>query len=204
MRRSEAGAENGLEYNIKFFTQFITHPTKTGAILPSSDKLCNMMVDLAGVSEASTIIEYGPGTGVITERVMNKKSPESLFFAMEINDKFVEATKMRCPDAIVYQDSALNAGIHLEMHGKSGCDIILSSLPWLTFDAELQQSLLDSIYKLLNPGGKFLTYAYVPGLIFPAAWRLKNKIVTTFDSVTKSRVVWSNVPPAFIYIAEKA
>ena len=142
--------------------------------------------------------------GVITEKVMQKKSPDTTFFALEINEAFVEATKNRCPEAIVYQSPAQNAKKHLEMHGESGCDRILSSLPWLTFDGDMQQELIDSIYDVLNPGGKFLTYAYVPGLIFPAAWRLKKKLNERFDKVTKSEIIWSNVPPAFVYIGEKA
>ncbi len=204
MRRLNVSSGTELEFSLKFLTQFITHPTKTGAILPSSDELCDLMADLAGIPKVSTIVEFGPGTGVITEKVMQKKSKNATFFAMEINEAFVEATKKRCPDAIVYKSSATEAMKHLEMHGKSGCDVILSSLPWLTFNGDMQQTLLDTIYETLNPGGKFLTYAYVPGLIFPAAWRLKNKLFGRFDKVTRSKIVWKNVPPAFIYKGEKA
>lgn len=193
-----------LEFNIKFVTQFITHPTKTGAILPSSENLCELITDMAELPKVSTVIEFGPGTGVITEMIMRKKSPDTIFFAMEINEAFVEATKRRCPDAIVYQSSAENASKHLEMHGESGCDLILSSLPWTTFDGETQQKLLDTIYDVLNPGGKFLTYAYVPGLVFPAAWRFRKKLSSKFDKVARSRIIWSNIPPAFVYQCEKA
>ena len=193
-----------LEFNIKFVTQFITHPTKTGAILPSSENLCELITDMAELPKVSTVIEFGPGTGVITEMIMRKKSPDTIFFAMEINEAFVEATKRRCPDAIVYQSSAENASKHLGMHGESGCDLILSSLPWTTFDGETQQKLLDTIYDVLNPGGKFLTYAYVPGFVFPAAWRFRKKLSSKFDKVARSRVIWSNIPPAFVYRCEKA
>ena len=204
MKRTSSGNETDLEHSIKFVTQFITHPTKTGAILPSSDKLCNLMTDMAELHDVSTVIEFGPGTGVITEKVMKKKSPDTTFFALEINEAFVEATKTRCPDVIIYQSPAQNARKHLEMHGKSGCDRILSSLPWLAFDGDTQQELIDTIYDVLNPGGKFFTYAYVPGLIFPAAWRFREKLTERFDKVTKSEIIWSNVPPAFVYQGEKA
>ncbi len=204
MRRDNMSAETELEYNLKFFTQFIIHPTRTGAILPSSDKLCDLMTDTADLPNVSTVIELGSGTGVITERIMAKKADNTTFFALEINPAFVEATKRRCPDALVYQSSAENVMKHLELHGESGCDRIISSLPWSTFKGETQQLILDSIYDVLKPGGIFLTYAYVLGIVAPSAWRFKKKLYAKFDKVKTSRTVWSNIPPAFIYICEKA
>jgi phosphatidylethanolamine/phosphatidyl-N-methylethanolamine N-methyltransferase len=204
MKRTNIGVETELEYNLKFFTQFIIHPTKTGAILPSNERLCELMTDMADLNDVSTVVELGSGTGVITEKILRKKGPETKFFAMEINPTFVEATKRRCPDATVYQSSAENARFHLELQGESGCDRIISSLPWSTFNNETQELILNSIYETLNPGGKFLTYAYSLGLLFPSAWRLRRLLNGKFDKVVKSSIVWSNIPPAFIYICEKA
>ena len=204
MRRENFGADTGLEYNLKFFTQFIINPARTAAVLPSSNGLCEYMTDLAGLNDVSTVIELGSGTGVITEKIMRKKAESTTFFALEINPAFVEATKNKCPDAIVYQSSAENVMKHLEMHGESGCDRIISSLPWSTFKGETQQLILDSIYDVLKPGGIFLTYAYVLGVVAPAAWRFKKKLYAKFDKVETSRIVWNNIPPAFIYISKKA
>ena len=204
MRRDDFSADTGLEYNLKFFTQFIINPARTGAVLPSGDKLCEYMTDLAGVNDVSTVIELGSGTGVITEKIMRKKAETTTFFALEINPAFVEATKAKCPDAVVYQSSAENVMKHLEMHGESGCDRIISSLPWSTFNGETQQLILDSIYDVLKPGGIFLTYAYVLAVIAPSAWRFKKKIYAKFDKVETSNIVWNNIPPAFIYICKKA
>ena len=204
MRRENFSADTGLEYNLKFFTQFIINPARTGAVLPSSDGLCEYMTDLAGLNDVSTVIELGSGTGVITEKIMRKKAESTTFFALEINPAFVEATKNKCPDAIVYQSSAENVMKHLETHGESGCDRIISSLPWSTFKGETQQLILDSIYDVLKPGGIFLTYAYVLGVVAPAAWRFKKKLYAKFDKVETSRIVWNNIPPAFIYICKKS
>jgi phospholipid N-methyltransferase len=44
----------------------------------------------------------------------------------------------------------------------------------------------------------------VLGVVAPAAWRFKKKLYAKFDKVETSRIVWSNIPPAFIYICEKA
>ncbi len=89
------------------------------------------------------------------------------------------------------------------MHGEQGCDRIISSLPWSTFSDDLQDDLMETIMNVLNPGGKFLTYAYLPGLIFPSAIRFRKKLHEKFDKVSRSEIVWTNFPPAFIYYAEK-
>ena len=47
MRRQNISAENELELNIKFLTQFLIHPTKIGAVAPSNNKLCDLITDLA-------------------------------------------------------------------------------------------------------------------------------------------------------------
>lgn len=203
MRRTNISAENELGINIKFLTQFLIHPTKIGAIAPSNNKLCDMITDMAELRKVSSVIEFGSGTGVITEKILNKISMDTTFFAMEINETFVEATKKRCPDATIYQSSASNAKKYLEMHGEQGCDGIISSLPWSAFSDELQDDLMETILDVLNPGGKFLTYAYVPGLVFPSARRFRNKLNEKFDKVSKSKIVWTNFPPAFVYYAEK-
>jgi len=203
MRRTNISAENELEVNIKFLTQFLIHPTKVGAIAPSNNKLCDMITDMADLPQISSVIEFGSGTGVITEKIINKISKDTTFFAMEINETLVEATKKRCPGTTVYQSSASNAKRHLEIHGEQGCDRIISSLPWSTFSDELQDDLMETIIDILNPGGKFLTYAYIPGLVFPSARRFKNKLYEKFDKVGRSKIVWTNFPPAFIYYAEK-
>ena len=203
MRRQNISAENELEVNIKFLTQFLIHPTKIGAIAPSNNKLCDMITDMAELSQISSVIEFGSGTGVITEKIVNKISDDTTFFAMEINETLVDATKKRCPDATVYQSSASNAKKYLEMHGEQGCDRIISSLPWSTFNDELQDDLMETIMDVLNPGGKFLTYAYVPGLVFPSAMRFRKKLNKKFNKVSRSKIVWSNFPPAFVYYAEK-
>ena len=202
MRRSNTSAETDLEFHIKFLAQFIIHPTKTGAIAPSSDALSQFITDMAELGNVSSVIEFGSGTGVITEKILERISPDTTFFAMEINQTFVETTKRRCPEAVVYESSATNAMKHLELHGEDGCDCIISSLPWSTFSEDLQDDLLKTITDVLRPGGKFLTYAYLPGLIMPTARRFRRKLEQNFDTVKRSKTIWSNFPPAFVYHAQ--
>jgi len=186
-----------------FLRQFVRAPTRVGAVAPSSKYLAAAMMRCADVPTASVVIEMGPGTGVFTESLAAELAPGSRFFALEINPRFVEATRRRCPGVIVHMDSATNARAHLENIGAEHCDLIVSSLPWATFGPSLQSEILDTIVDVLRPGGRLLTFAYLQGLAMPSGQRFRKALDARFGEVTKSPTVWRNVPPAFVYSAVK-
>jgi phospholipid N-methyltransferase len=67
----------------------------------------------------------------------------------------------------------------------------------------LQDRLIDSILEILRPGGRFVTFAYLQGLLLPAGHAFSRKLQSRFRKVKKTRTVWRNLPPAFVYVAEK-
>ena len=186
-----------------FFREFMLHPGQVGAVAPSSSVLADVIVREAALPRANVVVEFGPGTGVMTERILAELSETATFFAMEINPAFVEATRRRCPGARVVNDSAVNVGKYLDQAAQSGCDCIVSGLPWAAFDDELQDTLLSSIVGALRPGGRFVTYAYLLGTLLPAGTRFRQKLRASFRSVRMTHPVWRNLPAAFVYVAEK-
>ena len=197
---SEASLKLGIYGYIK---QFLRDPKSTGSITPSNEELSELVTETARLGEMGTVVELGPGTGVFTEKILEKKNPDALFFAIEINPEFYEATKSRCPSATVYKDSAENMRKYLERHGKDSCDCIISSLPWAVFDHGTQDRLLDVIWDVLRPGGKMITFSYSISMMVPNARRFRSILRSRFSNVAKSKTVWSNFPPAFVYSAKK-
>ena len=55
-----------------FLKEFIIYPKMTGAIAPSSHRLSELITDIAELSKADSVIEFGPGTGVFTEKILKK------------------------------------------------------------------------------------------------------------------------------------
>ena len=186
-----------------YIKQFLRDPKSTGSIAPSNEELSELVTETARLGEMGTVVELGSGTGVFTEKILEKKNPETLFFAIEINPEFCEATKSRCPSATVYKDSAENMKKYLEQHGKDSCDCIISSLPWAVFDHGTQDRLLDVIWDVLRPGGKMVTFSYSISMMVPNARRFRSILRNKFSNVVKSKTVWSNFPPAFVYSAKK-
>ncbi len=187
----------------QFIRQFMRHPTKTGAIAPSSPALAELITASADLSQACVVVEFGPGTGVFTEKILARLGSEALFFALEVNPDFVAATRARCAQALVYHDSATQASTYLKTHGHTHCDRIISGLPWAAFNEQLQDDLLDTVSDILSPGGRFLTFAYIQGLALPSGLRFRKKLQSRFARVRTTRIVWANLPPALVYCVEK-
>lgn len=188
---------------LEFFKEFIIYPKTTGAIAPSSERLSELITDVAELSEADSVVEFGPGTGVFTEKILQKIPQKANFIAIESNANFVAATKQRCPQAIICHDNVIHAKKILKIHGISHCDCIISGLPWASFDKQLQNQLLSTVFDILRPGGKFLTFAYLQGLLLPGGMNFRDKIQAYFPNVTTTKPVWLNTPPAFVYYAQK-
>ncbi len=188
---------------LKFFEQTIKHFRTTGAIAASSDELGELLVTTGDIRNANCIVEFGPGTGVATKFILKYKKPEALFFAIEMNPFFVKATQKNCPEALVYHDNAIHLPNYLALHQKKYCDIIYSSLPWSLIEDKVQDNLLDVIQENLKDGGEFLTFAYIHGVYLPNGLKFKKKIEKRFKCVQKTKTVWLNTPPAFVYHAIK-
>ena len=187
----------------QFLRHYFRSPMKTVAVATSSRQLAERIIGMADLSGARMVIELGPGTGVFTERILAALPPACEFFALEINADFVAATRRRCPGARVHHDTAARANHYLRALGRTGCDRIISGLPWASFAASLQDELLGTIVEALEPGGLFLTFAYLQGLLLPTGQRFRRKLSARFASIQRSHTVWRNVPPAFVYCARR-
>ena len=182
-----------------FLREFLRHPGMVGAVAPSSPLLAREMVLQAGVREASTIVEFGPGTGAFTREILACARPGARFLAIERNPALARLLQQELPSVRIFEDSVENLGALHREEGIDQVDCILSGLPWAAFAEDLQDRLLGEAWKALAPGGRFVTFAYLQGLLLPAGRRFARKIRDRFGQVTRSPVVWRNLPPAFVY-----
>jgi phospholipid N-methyltransferase len=193
-----------LKYTLQFMKGVIVNNAVTGAIGPSTRALAEAVTDLAEVRNAKVIVEYGAGTGVFTEVILEKMPKDALLLALEVNPEFVRSTQERCPRAWVVEDTAQNARLYLERKGFSHCDTIVSGLPWTRFSEALQDEILEATYHVLRPGGLFVTFGYAFSPWVPSGRRFfKGKLLRRFPEVHKVGPIWKNFPPANVYIARK-
>jgi phospholipid N-methyltransferase len=158
-----------------------------------------MMVSAIEGEAPSLVVEFGPGTGSFTEALLVKLGPESHLIAIEKSDIFAAMLRRKFPDLDLVHGSVESLPQILEARGNRTADCIISGLPWASFDAGLQTRILAAAANSLREGGLIVTFAYLHGLILPAAWQFRRLLEATFRDVRQSQVVWRNLPPAFVY-----
>ena len=67
------------------------------------------------------------------------------------------------------------------------------------FPDDLQERILDAMIRVMPPGGVFVTFAYLQGLMLPAGRRFRRNLKRRFSNVETSDVIWLNLPPAVVY-----
>ena len=186
-----------------FIKQLFVKPGSTGAIVPSSDRLAQRMIEFASPPPGAVIAEYGPGTGVFTKRILDTMTPGQSFFAIEINPDFAVTLRRRFPELHLYEGCASEVADFAAKEGQDHVDVVISGLPWAIFPDSMQTKILDAMLAVMPPGGTFVTFAYLQGLVMPAGRKFKQNLKRHFSKVETSGVVWTNIPPAIVYRCRK-
>jgi phosphatidylethanolamine/phosphatidyl-N-methylethanolamine N-methyltransferase len=184
---------------VQFLREFIAKPTVIGAVVPSSEHLARAMLEGLDLKGAGAVLEYGPGTGIFTDHIRREIAPQTRLAAIEVNPRMAALFKDRHPDVLLFEDTVANARVICDYAGIDSVDCIVSGLPWSAFSEAFQLKLLDEMMRVLRPGGCFVTFAYIHGIALPPGKRFANLLPKYFQSVSRSPVVWRNVPPALVY-----
>lgn len=182
-----------------FLKSFLKSPGSIGAIAPSSQALAREMVNWIKFEDAQCVVEYGPGTGAFTKAIQAELNDSTKFFAIERNPEFVTLLGQRCPDLKVYEDSVANVVEICRAAEVDQIDAVICGLPWASFPQSLQDECMEALTQVLRPGGQFVTFAYLQGLLMPAGMRFRKFLPKYFSKVEQSPMVWRNLPPAFVY-----
>ena len=195
----QASPKTTVADHLRFLKNFLRQPTHVGAIAPSSPALVEKMVEWFDWDSLRNVVEFGPGTGVFTQAIVERLHPEANFFAIEQSGDMVQATRSRCPGTTVYHDSVTNVQELCRQQAMDQIDAVICGLPWASFSESLQSEIMNAMLEVLPQGGRFATFAYWQGLALPAGIRFSRRLSETFSSVERSPTAWMNLPPAFVY-----
>jgi phospholipid N-methyltransferase len=70
---------------LQFLGAFLRNPAGVGALMPSSPALARELVDSCDLGAARVVVELGPGTGAVTEVLLQHLGKRSRFFALEVD-----------------------------------------------------------------------------------------------------------------------
>ena len=178
-----------------FFTEFLRQAKSVGAIMPSSKYLVKKMIAPIDFTLLKCIVEFGPGTGIITHELLNRMPVDSKLFVFEINKEFCEKLQgeIKDPRLIIVSDTAENLEDYLAQHNIEQVDCIVSSLPFAMIPNGIVKNILTISKKVLKPNGVFIQYQYSLNV-----YRRLKSIFNNVDLDFTPR----NLPPAFIFICK--
>ena len=182
-----------LKRNLTFVKQYIAKPRSVGAVWPSSKYLASKMIRNVNFDEARYIVEYGPGTGVFTDKMLKHRRADTVLLLLENNGKFYKQLKDKyrdVPNLFVFHDSAEQIGKYLSLHGVSEADYIISGLPFSSLPREISSNILAQTKKHLKPGGKFITFQYT---------LLRKAFIGHYFRDIHIKREMRNIPPAYVF-----
>lgn len=175
-----------------FLLQYIIRPRTVGAIMPSSKYLAEKMIDTINFSSAKYIVEYGPGTGVFTDKLINKRNKDTIILLIEYNDEFymslVEKYKNESNLYIIH-GSAENVDKYLEDYNISCVDYVVSGLPFASLPKNMSSSILKKTKSILRENGKFITFQYT---------LFMKQYINKYFGIINVNKEYRNMPPAYI------
>lgn len=180
-----------------FLKEFFKERKTVGAIRPSSKSLANKMLKNVDFENSDVIVEFGPGTGVFTRRIIEEMNPKALLYVFELHEPFYLKLQEEFEDnkrvQVIY-DSAANLRKYLAADKKEYADVIISSLPLTNFDQKLTMRILKSAEIALKPEGQYIQFQY--------SLNARKLLIKIFSSIS-IQFTANNLPPAFVYTCKK-
>ncbi|MGO4386666.1 class I SAM-dependent methyltransferase [Microvirga sp. 2YAF29] len=179
----------------RFLRSWLERPLVVGAVTPSGKVLARTMASYVDPRIPGPVIELGPGTGPVTDALINRGIEQERLVLVEFNPEFCQLLKRRFPKATIIQGDAYDLQETLSGILKEPAAATVSSLPLFTKPMDQRLDLLEAAQEMMHPSAPFIqfTYAVVPPI--PAR--------STYYKAKASNRIWRNLPPARVWVYSK-
>lgn len=189
--------KNGIRFDdeVRFIRSWLERPLSTGAVTPSGKVLARAMASYVDPAGDGPVIELGPGTGPVTEALVEAGVSPSRLVLVEFNPAFCRILRARYPDATLVQGDAYSLRRLLETLLLQPAAAVVSGLPLVTKPIRQRLRLIRDALDLMVPGAPFVQFTY--SVAAPVPKRLGG------FSVEASERIWMNIPPARVWVYRK-
>lgn len=181
--------------NLRFLRALVARPKNIGAIVPSSRVLARAIARELDPGHGGPVLELGPGTGVITEALLERGVAAERLTLVEYDGDMAAYLTRRFPGVAVIQGDAFDLARTLGPKTQSHFSAIISGLPLLNFPPARRHSFMEGACRLLAPGAPFVQFSY--GVNAPVS-------APPGFTVRRAALVWANLPPARVWTYRKA
>src|ERR1700739_859057 len=91
---------------VRFIRSWLDNPLSTGAVTPSGRVLARAMARYVEPEVPGPVVELGPGTGPVTEALVDHGVDPARLVLVEFNPVFCRLLRSRYPEATVVQGDA--------------------------------------------------------------------------------------------------
>lgn len=179
-----------------FVGEFFRNPATVDSLIPSSKELTDKVTEPINFHTATCIVEYGPGTGVFTDILMQRRRPETVLLLVEVNRRFAQLLRERYagqPNVHVIHGSADQTEQYLQQAGAKQVDYVVCGLPFSSLPRRLGWRILEHTQYLLQPAGQLILFQYS---------QQNKKLFGRFFHLLDEAYVLLNVPPAYVMVYE--
>jgi phosphatidylethanolamine/phosphatidyl-N-methylethanolamine N-methyltransferase len=184
-----------LDDEVRFIRSWIERPLSIGAVTPSGKPLARTMARYVDPASNGPVVELGPGTGPVTEALVQAGVSPSRLVLVEFNPSFCRILRSRYPDATLVQGDAYSMRRLLETLLLQPAAAVVSGLPLVTKPITERLRLIRDAFDLMVPGAPFVQFTYSVAAPLP-------KRIGGF-SVEASERIWMNIPPARVWVYRK-
>jgi phospholipid N-methyltransferase len=197
-------AQSPVARGLFFFRRFLTNPRTVGALFPSTRSMGQAMLAGVDLRRGDVVLEYGPGTGSLTEAILRKSRMVGglRYLGIEREAGFCAILRARMPEFEFANAQVEDVESLLAERGLPPPKAIISGLPLIFLPS--MPAIVGTASSVLAPGGSFRTFSYLQSWITPGARDLRRLMRTHFARFRHGAPVWSNFPPAFVLRGDKA
>ncbi len=185
-----------LDDEVRFIRSWLERPLTVGAVTPSGKILARTMARYVDPDSDGPVVELGPGTGPVTEALVQAGVAPSRLVLVEFNPTFCRILRSRYPDATLVQGDAYSMRRLLETLLLQPAAAVVSGLPLVTKPIKMRLRLIRDAFDLMLPGAPFVQFTY--SVASPLPRRLSG------FSAEASERIWMNLPPARVWVYRKA
>ena len=184
-----------ISQKIHFFINAVLGGGKTGAITSSSGYVVeSVLKHIKGPLD--TVIEYGPGDGVMTKALLKLLAPEGKLVVIESNPRFVKILRtIRDPRVHVIESNVQDV-LDSEIGHLKEIDLVLSSIPFSFLTPAQRDEVIAKTHALLAPHGSCILFHQYNTLMKKPLKRYFNTVSVSFEP--------KNIFPCFILFAKKS
>ena len=184
-----------LDDEVRFLRSWIEKPLHMGAVMPSSKLLARTMAQYVDVESTGPVVELGPGTGAITNALIEHGVDQKRLVLVEYNPGFCALLRDRYPHAKVVQGDAYKLRDSLLKVLDVPASAVVSGLPLVTKPMLTRLKLIRDAFTALAPGAPFVQFTYSVAPPIPKS--------LPGVSTEASERIWMNLPPARVWVYRK-